>query len=340
MWLALYEMMGTPFSYKKFKGGWRVQVIGYELDFQSHALGITAARGKYIADWVEKAKQSHYVVQTRDFSEFLGRLGFVARVLHWLKPHLAWSAATAPGLTATLPLTVILVLSYVNMLLSRESYKISAAQPTVHREAAFHTDAKCADGFVVLGGWESLGKAPKDAKWFSLKLGPNEVPYLFDEKGGSQWASASAELLGTLAALFAFGWLQPTFRQRRLPVNVTAATDNRGNEALRRKLSTTKWPLMLVNIQLSDLLMAAGLTLSLNWKPRDENVLADQLTNEVFTSFSAQHRVSLSFSDLPLGILSELWETKMQFESSRKAAQMVRTDKHPRKKQKHQKTAW
>ena len=252
----------------------------------------------------------------------------------------AESHAIPAHCAADVPVLLLLLRRTLLPLLLSLFYNYCSETANHDHDTTFHTDAKCADGFVVLGGWESLGKAPKDAKWFSLKLGPNEAPYLFDEKGGSQWASASAELLGTLAALFAFGWLQPTFRQRRLPVNVTAATDNRGNEALRRKLSTTKWPLMLVNIQLSDLLMAAGLTLSLNWKPRDENVLADQLTNEVFTSFSAQHRVSLSFSDLPLGILSELWETKMQFESSRKAAQMVRTDKHPRKKQKHQKTAW
>ena len=342
MWLALFEMIGTPFSYKKFKGGFRVQFIGYELDYKSRTMGISASRGRYVIEWIQNARRQRFVVLTRDFAEFLGRLGFIARTLHWLKPHLgplyAWSAATAKGTAATLPLTVILTLEYISKILQREDFHISVRRVQLQSEPSFHTDAKCADGFVVLGGWESLGKSPKEARWFSLKIYPADAPYLFDAKQKSQWASASAELLGTLAALHCFGHLKPAGAPRRLFVNVVAATDNRGNEALRKKLSTTKWPLMLVNMQLSDLIMQAGLTLSLRWKPRDENALADALTNEVFCSFSEILRVPLSFSDLPLRMLSELWETKCQFDAARATARAEPGSL--RKKRRKEKTPW
>ena len=278
---------------------------------------------------------------TRDFAEFLGRLGFVARTLHWLKPHLgplySWSAATAKGTAATLPLTVILTLTYIAKVLQRENFHTSVKRTAVQKEPAFHMDAKCADGFVVIGGWESLGKSPGEARWFSLKIFPKDAPYLFDAKSKSQWASASAELLGTLAALHCFGHLAPCDSPRKIFVNVVAATDNRGNESLRKKLSTTKWPLMLVNMQLSDLLMQAALSLSLRWKPRSENSLADALTNEDFSSFSESLRLPLSFSDLPLGMLSELWETKCQFDTARAS---VRLEPQFQKRRRQEKTPW
>lgn len=47
------------------------------------------------------------MVQTREFAEFLGRLGFVAQLLTWMKAHLSplysWSAATAAGTVANFP---------------------------------------------------------------------------------------------------------------------------------------------------------------------------------------------------------------------------------------------
>ena len=43
---------------------------------------------------------------------------------------------------------------------------------------------------------------------------------------------------------------------------------------------------MLINMQLSALLARARLSLNLKWRPREENVEADQLTNEQFDAFS------------------------------------------------------
>ena len=72
-----------------------------------------------------------------------------------------------------------------------------------------------------------------------------------------------------------------------------AGTDNRANEALVLRASTTKWPLTLVNMQMAEHLLRNNLLLDLRWRPRDENTLADDLTNKAFGNFDV---------DGPLGL--------------------------------------
>ena len=229
---------------------------------------------------------------------------------------------------AKLPDTVILTLIYLEETLGEFDFKVSPYKLPGKPQAVLHTDAKCADGYVVLGGWDSRNSHHK-AAWYSIKLFPSDAPCLFDELGKSQWASASAELLATLVGLWAFGFLTPGNRPHQMPVELPAATDNRGNESVLKKQSTTKWPLMLMNIQLSHLLRLACLRLNLQWKPRAENDLADQLTNEVFESFDLTKRVSFSFSDVPLQLLAKLWTTRDQFFHAPAAHLKRKADKSP-----------
>ena len=114
IWLLAYELIGTPFGYHKFKGGFSSDFVGFHLRYDLCEVGITERRGKWLREWILKAEASKFVVQTREFAEFLGRLGFVAQLLTWMKAHLSplysWSAATAAGTVAKLPETVILSL--------------------------------------------------------------------------------------------------------------------------------------------------------------------------------------------------------------------------------------
>ena len=137
-----------------------------------------------------------------------------------------------------------------------------------------------------------------------MEVSQAEAPYLFDAAGKSQWASASAELLASFAALWAFGHLEPKPRVRKIPVAVSGITDNRSNQSLSFKQSSTKWPLMIINMQVSHHLMRAALRLGLTWRPREENTLADDLTNGRFGSFLADRRMHFLFKDLPLELLS------------------------------------
>ena len=343
VWLILQEMIGVPFAYHKFKGKTLVAFIGYELDYGSRLVGLSEARGAWVRSWVDEARKARYVVSVRKFAEFLGRLGFVARVVYWIKPHLsplyAWSAAASKSHVAKMPDTVVLTLLYLEATLDDVNFKVAPGRVTEEKGHLFHTDAKCDDGFVVLGGWDSR-QDPSVAKWFSVVVKPSDAPYLFDEHGKSQWSSASSELLATLTALWVFGHLEESRSQRRLPVAVVGATDNQSNERLLRKQSTTKWPLMLINMQLSHLLRKACLRLSLTWKPREENKLADALTNQDFSSFSLEQRVDVAFSDLPLTLLNEMWATKSGFDQSRKALSSASSFQPRVPKRKHEGTPW
>ena len=306
MLIAVYEIVGTPFGYHKFKGGLQIPFVGYELDYYHKTIGISLKRAQWLKGFMEELDQKRYTVPMRDFNEFLGRLGFVARILVWIKPHLAplysWSAALDRSCVATMPKMAKLVILYLKSQLVVLTRRLSTITPTKLHQEHFRTDAKCEQGRVVLAGHNLI-----DGRWFIIEAKPTQAEYLFDKKGESSWASASAELLATMAALQLFGYLEDTGCRRVVPVAISAGTDNQANEALAKKRSSTAWPLMLVNMQLSHHLFRASLQLTLKWRPRDENQEADDLTNNLTEGFDPKLQVSASFESLQLDLLKELW---------------------------------
>eukprot|EP00435_Cladocopium_sp_Y103_P049214 s1608_g14.t1 len=290
IWLLAYEMVGTPFGYHKFKGGYASEFVGFHIRYDLAEIGISKRRGDWLVDWIQKASVNKFVVSARDFMEFLGRLGFVSQLLIWMKPHLAplyaWASVTAKGTVGRLPQTVIVTLHCILCELQLESDMVSTKRP------------------ITYGG----------DRWFALKILPQDAPYLFKASGDSQWASTAAELLASLAALWAFGWLTPGRQRKALEVSLTGGTDNRANEALTTKRSTTKWPLLAVNMQLSSSLSKCRLSLNLKWRPREENTEADSLTNEDFSHFNLNDRVVISLQDLDLNVLNSLVLVWNEFE--------------------------
>jgi len=200
-WVLAYEMIGTPFGYHKFKGGYASDFVGYHIRYDLSQVGISVKRGDWLLQWIAKVRANAHVVPAREFAEFLGRLGFISQKPH-LAPLFAWSAVTAKGTVGRLPETIILTLRYIEVELATGTYMVSTHRPKIIAGERFRTDAKCADGYIVLAGWELDTK-----RWYSLRIGPTETPFLFKPGGASQWASTSAELLATLLALHAFGWL-------------------------------------------------------------------------------------------------------------------------------------
>ena len=266
---------------------------------------------------------------TRDFSEFLGRLGFVSQLLVWLKRHLsplyAWASATSRSTVAKLPDAVILTLTYLLAEFRTETYMVSARRPRVYTGEQFRTDAKCTDSSVVLGGWEMA-----TGRWFQLTLSESDTPYLFAPGKGAQWASTSAELLATLAALVAFGWTEAA----------ASGTDNKANEHLSQKRATTKWPLMLINMQLSSVLARARVGVRLKWRPREENMVADDITNSVYTQLDLQKKLSIAYGDIPTEIIHALWEVKTEFDKARLAAKTTAASGQTKKGKWQDKTQW
>ena len=310
-------------------------------------LGITSLKGGLLQSLLafrsamtrRRSEQNKFVVQARDFTEFLGRLGFISQPLIWLKPHLSplfsWSAVTAAGTVSRLPDTVILTLHYISRELARETFLVSARRPVSFLGDQFRTDAKCTDTYGVLAGWELSSK-----RWFALRVGPAEVPYLFKPGMGAQWASTSAELLATLVALQLFGWFDGGGDRKALEVSLFGGTDNKANESLSEKRSTTKWPLMGINMQLSSLLSRSRLSLGLRWRPRDENTEADQLTNEQFTGFEADRRIAVCWGDLQFDVLEDLVRTREAFEQAKQQARAAAKQAPKVKPKKFDKSPW
>lgn len=119
-----------------------------------------------------------------------------------------------------------------------------------------------------------------------------------------------------------------------------AGTDNIANDALSSKRSATKWPFMLINMQLSSSLAKARLSLDLRWRPREENVETDNLTNEEFAGFSETDRIPVTLSDMDLCIVETLWETKVQFDEARAEAKSMGRTIADGKKRKFDKSVW
>ena len=311
LWIVLliYELVGTPFSYKKFAGGLKVQFVGYLLDYRECLIGITKKRGDWLVDFVEEMRKAGGVVFLRRFNEFVGRLGFVARVLVWLKPFMAplyaWSSVLDRSSVATAPRLVSLVLRFLSEQLHDCTFVHTCKRPKGNTQELFRTDAKCESGRVVLGGVHLIS-----GTWFSVELRPEQAPYLFKEGGDSQWASTTAELLAVLVALHVFGLVGERSEHFAAPVKVSAGTDNLANEHLIKKGLTTRWPLCLVYMQMTKALMAAGLVIRLNWRPRDENSLADALTNEDFSGVDMKKRIHVDWDKLDFAWIWKLWNER------------------------------
>ena len=78
-------------------------------------------------------------------------------------------------------------------------------------------------------------------------------------------------------------------------------------------------------MQLASVLSRAKIDLRLNWRPRDENKLADALTNGDFSGVSPGKRVDLKFEDTPLDVVNKLWLTKVAFDEARASPPVVGT---------------
>ena len=339
IWVLAYELVGTPFGYHKFKGGFSSEFVGFCMRYDIAEVGISSKRGDWLVTWISKLAEQKYVVASRDFVEFLGRLSFVAQLLTWLKPHLAplfaWSSVIARSTVGRLPETIIVTLRYILLELRAETFMVSTRRPVKHVGDQFRTDAKCSDGLVVLAGWEL-----KTRRWFSLRVYPGDAAYLFKPNGESQWASTSAELMATMLALVAFDWLRDNKHRKSLQVSFHAGTDNRANEALTLKRATTKWPLMALNMQMSSMLSKARLGLNLQWRPREENTEADDLTNERFGEFDPKLRVEVSLQSMDLSILQALVLVHNEFEAAKQSAKAERALDPASKSKKFDKSPW
>ena len=156
MLVAAYELLGTPFSYHKFKGGIRVDFIGYHLAYDMWSAGLSERRTAWILRWVDDAEENNWMVWGRSVIELTGRLGFVARLLLWMRPFLSpllsWTSVLARGTVARMPALVHLVLVYIRRRLGEGLRLVRAPRVKNIPHQVFRTDAQCADCFSCAGG--------------------------------------------------------------------------------------------------------------------------------------------------------------------------------------------
>ena len=170
-----------------------------------------------------------------------------------------------------------------------------------------------------------MGMSPWDARWFCLDVKPDDLPCLFKETGDSQWASTSAELLASLAALKAFNHLEGeiTGVHDCFRTSVCGGTDNSSTAKLQKKGSSTKWPLMGIQMACAAALRKVNKQLVLQWRPRDENTLSDAITNHDFSNFCPERRVHIKLDDLPLDIFLRMVHSRDSFLNARVSLQRL-----------------
>ena len=169
---------------------------------------------------------------------------------------------------------------------------ISCLPASRHMGEVFRTDAKAEHDFAVLGGWECrAGQRPEASRWFSLRIDRAQAPEFF-ARGTAQQSVAAFELLATLFGIYLF---VDKDALRTGTFSLTGITDNQGNSFVTAKLHSTRFPLNVVLMQLTTLLEERGLWLDLRWRRRDDNIEADALTNEDFSSFDPSRRCACSW---------------------------------------------
>ena len=160
------------------------------------------------------------------------------------------------------------------------------------------------------------------------------APWTFAKKDPNK-AIAALELLGTLVAVKL--WVPQDDGRKATRVALRGYTDNKSNEALLKKVMTTKFPSMLILMELAEELASRNCDLQLRWIPRDLNQLADDLTNENFASFDPAFRVHLKGEELEWKILGRLLkhaESYYEELSLRKRARAPQGGRFGRKRQK------
>ena len=313
MSLALLCMQGTPFSERKWRGGLQLDWVGYWIDYGRFKLGISEKRCQWIIRGIEAMESGKWLVDVRRFHELHGRLGFMSQVLVWIRPFLApgyaWLAAVRKGAVLSLPNLVRCVLRFIADRLRRGSRTYDSGRLERDCGELFRTDAACNEGSVVLGGWFlHKGSDPKKAPWFQINLSKDDAPWLFKKDSGSSWASTSAEVLASLAALHL---LRRDFKELwSVPGHFRASfcggTDNKSAEALSCKLLTTRVPLMFVVMEFVTFCDSLGFRCNLSWRPRDSNQEADRITKHIFKDFDESLRLSFSWSEMTLSVLPSL----------------------------------
>ncbi|CAE7264418.1 Abcg1 [Symbiodinium natans] len=326
-WMFLFDLFEVPLSWRKVRGGVRLQWIGYELSLDAFQVGISERKRQWILNWVDTVLMRGGITG-RDLRSALGRLVFVAGALRHVRPFLgtlfAWSSVLAAGTCASFPLGVRLVLELIKQEVGGCRMTNVCEWPRYPVDC-FRIDAKAERDDIVLGGWETLGgKSTENARWYSIRLSRSNAPWAF-VKGEPFRTIAALELTAVLIAVILFskfGSLRGRFAAGALP----ALTDSKVSAHVIDKYLSCSFPLSVVLMEVSLQLHQMNTRLMLRWVPREQNTEADALTNENFHGFREENRIDVRFEEIEFLVLSKLME----------AAQDVDAEVRLKKSKRHQ----
>ena len=328
---ALLASLGFPFKWSKTKGGLNVQWVGYETAYASFRLGISERRATWLSEWAGKVAKEGKVTWD-DFACGLGRLGFGANALSWERPFLGplygWSAATR-GRRGLLQVPVMLrtILHWLSQrfqtgdrLQAPPSLPVICDRPGL----SFYSDAKAETGNAWVGGY--LWDGHEALQWYALEVLETWAPWAFIKRDLKR-TIASLELLGTLICIKLWG--KRIKEAGKGQGHLTGGTDNQGNSYAVSKLMSTRFPLPLLLMEMSETLRRGELTLDLSWVPRERNQWADDLTNQEFGKFSMDRRLVIDGARIDWIVLGDLLGSASAFHAELTQAKEVKRKGNP-----------
>ncbi len=213
-----------------------------------------------------------------------------------------------------------LVLRFLAARIARRRFYPSAVSRS-RQHHPFRVDAHAEEEDVGIGGW--LPAVDKEgvvrtecSRWFSVRLTRENAPWAFHR--GQPFKTIAA--LEALAALVGYVALSDDHSGSSDAVAlVPGFTDNRGNQYALSRLQTTKYPLILLVMELSCQLERRSQRLSLQWTPREYNAEADRLANGDTQGFEPMHRIPVDIAHFKWIVLHELLQAGADFERERAA---------------------
>ena len=298
--LLFLEVMEMPLSWKKCRGGFETEWIGYQVDLRSWTVGVSDKKVAWLIEWVGRLVREGHVLG-REFKAGVGRMGFLAGAV-----KNATSARVAPTAFVTLHMAVKLALEFFGTMVVQKPRKVVSSLPRVLGEV-FRVDAMADQEGIAVGGWESYGGVPTaEARWFSLKLTKKNAPWLY-VKGEPFRVIAAAELVGVLIALVVFG-KEACWRCGAGRLMISGFTDNLGNSFVLDRFLAMKFPMNVVLMEVANQLERLELELDLSWVPREQNEESDRLSKGCFDGFDERRRMEVNLEDCNLPVIAKLME--------------------------------
>ena len=303
------DLMEVPLSWRKTRGGFQTEWIGYQVDLEGWKVGVSPKKVKWLKEWTERVLQESHLMG-REFKAGVGRLGFLAGALAGARPFLAPLYAVSSRVGGSsyveLHLAVKLAIKFFTDWVSGEPMKEPRRAPKVAGEV-FRIDAAADQDGISIGGWEVYGgKSPEEARWFSVKVTRKNCPWLY-LKGEPFRTIAAAELLAVTMAVMTFK-KEACWRDSEGRFSISGFTDNSSNTFVVDKFLSTKFPVSLVLMELAYQLAQLNATLSLSWIPREQNEEADDLTKGRFEKFDPKKKMEIDLEEAGFVVIPVLAE--------------------------------